>query len=281
MQNALMASPLLARPLAGARPGAVVLSRSRVARVALRAVRAVTLPRVVLRAPRRAASRRAATPLLLRGLRQLRAAGEDEAAAVAEALPTAAATCVCARWPCSARLPPLHTRTHAPPALPHARSEPAAPDEAAAEAAAPEKPVAATPEPAAPAPPSTPPPQPTAASADALQALPGAPAPLGPRPSGDNAVNFALFSKNATSVTLCMCARAHARARPCRARTAQFVALAHVSASAPRTRRAAALRCARCARTRACAARDAHGRSGCLAPRARTRSHLDALPAVR
>jgi hypothetical protein len=106
--QALMPSPLLARPLAGARP--VALARSRVVRAAPWPVHAAPpLSRVVLRAPRRAAPR--APALLLRGVRQLRAAGEDEAAAVTETPAAAAATCVrCVRVLCP-HAPPLRTHS--------------------------------------------------------------------------------------------------------------------------------------------------------------------------
>jgi hypothetical protein len=102
----------------------------------------------------------------------LRAAGEEEASAGRCALFVAAT----------------------PPRSAHALGAHAAPAPRSGEAPAEAPP---TPAPA-------PPPQPASTQ---LEAQPGQPQPLGPSPLGDDAVNFALYSKNASAVTLCLCVR--------------------------------------------------------------------------
>lgn len=139
-------------------------------------------PRAALRLRSRAAPARAslrlaparAPRLQLRGrvAAPLRAAGEEDASAGRCALFVAAT----------------------PPRSAHALSAHAAPAPRSGEAPAEAPP---TPAPA-------PPPQPASTQ---LEAQPGQPQPLGPSPLGDDAVNFALYSKNANAVTLCLCVR--------------------------------------------------------------------------
>ena len=160
--------PLMLLPRSRA-PRSTLRLRSRVA-----PVRAVALSRLRLVAPSRAPR------LHARVAAPLRAAAEDEASA------PAAARCVTFRAGATAAPRPQRTRLSLTPRLLRACSA-----EAPAEA------------------PPTPSPAPPKASSgkDSLEARPGQPKPLGPSPLGDDAVNFALWSKNATAVTLCMCVR--------------------------------------------------------------------------
>ena len=157
--------------------GGVALPRSRAPRSTLRLrsraapARALALPRLRLVAPSRAPR------LHTRVAAPLRAAAEDEAAAPAR--------CAAFRAAVTAAPNTQQPRVSLTPRLLRACSA--------------EAPAEAPPTPS-PAPPKKP-------SKDSLEALPGQPLPLGPSPLGDDAVNFALWSKNAKAVTLCMCVR--------------------------------------------------------------------------